>query len=112
MKQDNSFKKLGISENILKVINQEGFDVPTEIQEKSIPLILKGRDIIGGSATGSGKTLAFATGIIHACEKGKGIQSIVLTPTRELALQVKDSIKKFSKNKSKPTRNFYRKSRN
>ena len=95
----NKFKQLGIREEILKVIEEEHFDQPTEIQEKSIPLILQGRDIIGGSATGSGKTLAFSCGIITACEKGKGIQAIVLTPTRELAEQVTASMKKFSKYK-------------
>ncbi len=90
------FKKLGIIEPILKSIKKKGFKEPTSIQKKSIPLILKGKDVVGGSATGSGKTLAFGTGIITNSEKGKGIQSLVMTPTRELARQVASSLKYFS----------------
>ncbi|MDF1556919.1 MAG: DEAD/DEAH box helicase [ANME-2 cluster archaeon] len=91
------FKNLGISVPLLKSINHEKFDCPTEIQEKSIPLILAGKDIIAGSATGSGKTLAFGCGILQNAEKGKGIQALILTPTRELAEQVASAITKFSK---------------
>jgi ATP-dependent RNA helicase DeaD len=93
----DNFRKLGISEPILKSIKDEMFENPSDIQEKSIPLILKGRDVIAGSATGSGKTLAFACGIIENSEKGKGIQALILTPTRELAEQVAQSLKTFSK---------------
>lgn len=91
------FINLGINANLLKSINAENFVCPTEIQEKSIPLILAGNDIIAGSATGSGKTLAFACGILLTAEKGKGIQALILTPTRELAEQVASAITKFSK---------------
>ena len=90
------FERLGIIEPILKSIKNKGFEEPTPIQEKTIPLILKGKDIIGGSSTGSGKTLAFGTGIITNTEKGEGIQSLILTPTRELAGQVASSLKYFS----------------
>ncbi|MBN1503193.1 DEAD/DEAH box helicase [Candidatus Woesearchaeota archaeon] len=93
------FEELGIMNPVLKTIKEEGFDSPTEIQEKSIPIVLQGKDIIGGSATGSGKTLAYACAIIHKTEKGQGIQAIVLTPTRELAEQVSKSIQKFSRYK-------------
>ena len=92
-----NFKNLGISVRLLKTINDEKFDHPTEIQEKSIPLILAGEDVIAGSATGSGKTLAFACGILQTAKKGKGIQALVLTPTRELAEQVTNALRKFSK---------------
>ncbi|VVB84480.1 putative ATP-dependent RNA helicase [uncultured archaeon] len=92
-----SFKELGISEPVLKSINDEKFESPSEIQEKSIPLILAGKDVIAGSATGSGKTLAFAAGILQSSERGKGIQALVLTPTRELAEQVARALKNFSK---------------
>src|SRR3989338_6961108 len=91
------FEKLNISENILKVIKELGFTKPSEIQEKTIPLALQGKDILGGSATGSGKTLAFGAGIIQGVQKGKGIQALVLTPTRELAEQVARSLREFSK---------------
>jgi ATP-dependent RNA helicase DeaD len=93
----NEFKKLGVSEPILKSLEEKHIETPTEIQAKTIPLILQGKDVIAGSATGSGKTLAFGAGIIQNCEKGKGIQALVLTPTRELAEQVKDALKQFSK---------------
>lgn len=93
------FRKLGITPHIIRVIEEEKFEKPSEIQEKSIPLILEGKDVIAGSATGSGKTLVFGADIIHNCEKGKGIQALILTPTRELAEQVSKALKKFSKYK-------------
>jgi ATP-dependent RNA helicase DeaD len=93
------FRRLGILENILKVIKEENFEKPSEIQEKAIPLILAGKDVIGGSATGSGKTLAFGSGIIQKAERKRGIQAVILTPTRELAEQIKRELKKFSKHK-------------
>ncbi len=91
------FKKLGICEPILRAIQDERFIDPTEIQEKSIPHILDGRDVVAESATGSGKTLAFGSGILHNIEKGEGIQAVVLTPTRELAEQVAKSLRIFGK---------------
>jgi ATP-dependent RNA helicase DeaD len=94
------FRKLGIIEPILESIKEHRFSEPTEIQEKAIPVVVSGKDVIAGSATGSGKTLAFGAGIIQSCEKGKGLQSLVLTPTRELAEQVMNSLKKFSKHKA------------
>lgn len=95
----DNFKRLGISQPILRVIEEEGFEQPTEIQEKAIPLVLAGRDVIAGSSTGSGKTLAFGTGIIQNINEKKGIQSLILTPTRELAQQVSGALKNFSKYK-------------
>ncbi len=91
------FKKLGICEPILRAIEDERFIEPTEIQEKSIPYILDGRDVVAESATGSGKTLAFGSGILHDIEKGEGIQAVALTPTRELAEQVASSLRIFGK---------------
>ncbi len=95
----DSFKRLGIIEPILRMIEREGFEKPTEVQEKAIPPILEGRDVITGAATGSGKTLAFAAGIIQNSEKGKGIQALVLAPTRELAGQVSKALATFSQYK-------------
>ncbi len=92
-----NFKILGISEPVLRAIKDERFDSPSEIQEKSIPLIIAGKDVIAGSATGSGKTLAFAAGILKNTQKGRGIQALVLTPTRELAEQVAQALLRFSK---------------
>jgi len=93
------FRKLGLIEPIIKSIQEQEFKVPSEIQEKTIPLILEGRDVIAGAATGSGKTLAFAAGIIKDVVPGRGIQALVLTPTRELANQVAGAIYKFSEYK-------------
>lgn len=93
------FRKLGIIEPILRSIKEENFEKPTEIQEKSIPLVLAGKDVIAEAATGSGKTLAFASGIIKSSEKGNGIQALILTPTRELAEQNAKALNKFSKYK-------------
>ena len=93
------FRRLGIDEPILRAIEKEGFEEPSEIQQKATPLVLKGHDVIAGSATGSGKTLVFGAGLIHNTEPGKGIQSLILTPTRELAEQVTRSLRLFSRHK-------------
>ncbi|MGC9310561.1 MAG: DEAD/DEAH box helicase [Candidatus Aenigmatarchaeota archaeon] len=90
------FRKLGLEEPILEKIRVVGFEKPSEIQEKTIPLVLEGKDIIAASYTGSGKTLVFGLPMIQSFEKGAGIQGLVLTPTRELAIQVTKELKKFS----------------
>ena len=95
----DKFKQLGIAPEILKSLEEMKFTEPTEIQEKAIPLVVQGKDIIAGAATGSGKTLAFGAGIIHNCERQGIVQSLVLVPTRELADQVARSLKVFSKHK-------------
>ncbi|MFW5846547.1 MAG: DEAD/DEAH box helicase [Nanoarchaeota archaeon] len=94
----NKFKQLGLSEQLSKNLEKIGITEPTEIQEKTIPLTLKGKDVIGGSATGSGKTLAFSANIIENIQdkKPQEIQALILTPTRELAEQILNSIKSFS----------------
>ena len=94
------FTKLGLSKELTDVLKKLGFEKPTEIQEKAIPLAMIGKDIIGGSATGSGKTLAFTSAIIENLKPNGEIQSLILTPTRELAEQVAISIRQFSKNKA------------
>jgi len=90
------FSELGLSEEFLKNLEHFKYEEPTEIQEKAIPLVLQGEDILGGSATGSGKTLAFGAGIIEKITHGEGIKALVLTPTRELAEQVCVSLRDFS----------------
>jgi ATP-dependent RNA helicase DeaD len=94
-----TFKELGISPALLTVVKKLGFTIPTQIQEKSIPHIVKGKDVIGESATGSGKTLAFGCGIVERCIPKQGIQALVLTPTRELTEQVKEDLKKLARQK-------------
>jgi ATP-dependent RNA helicase DeaD len=90
------FEELNLSGELLRPIERLGMTVPTEIQEKSIPPILQGKDIIGESATGSGKTLAFGCGILDQVSPNKGLQALVLVPTRELAEQVKESLNELS----------------
>jgi len=94
------FENLNLSKQLMESINRLGFEEPTQIQRETIPLILKGKDVIGESATGSGKTLAFGAGIIEKCIPKGGVQAIVLVPTRELAEQVKEEMIKISYGKS------------
>jgi len=94
------FTKLGLSKELTDVLKKAGFKDPTEIQEQAIPPAMAGKDIIGGSETGSGKTLAFASAIIENLKPNREIQAIILTPTRELAVQVANSIRDFSQNKN------------
>ena len=97
------FRKLGLSEQVLKTLKEKKIDTPSEIQEKTIPLALSGKDIIGASKTGSGKTLAFASAIIEKIKPEKYVKAIIMTPTRELSEQVAESIKQFSKGNLKVT---------
>jgi len=94
----DEFKKLGLSEKTLKTLKELNFTIPTDIQLQTIPLILKDKDLIGNAETGSGKTLAFVTTIIEKIIPGKGIQALILTPTRELTIQIAQVINLFSKN--------------
>ena len=96
----NVFEKLGLNKKITEVLKELGYTVPTDIQEKTIPLILKGNDVIGNAFTGSGKTLAFASGVIENSIPGKGVQSLILAPTRELAEQITKVMRVFAKNYS------------
>lgn len=93
------FKELGLSEQVLYAVKNLGFTEPSEIQQKTIPLVVAGKDVIGCSATGSGKTFAFGAGIIDKMTRGEGIRTLVMTPTRELAEQVAMNLRKFSKSK-------------
>src|SRR3989338_7507857 len=88
---------LNLNPNLLKAIKDLGFNEPTQIQEKCIPPILEGKDIFGQSSTGSGKTAAFGLPILNSIEQNKGIQSLILTPTRELCVQVTEALRTFSK---------------
>jgi len=84
------FSELGLCQEVLDGIRDMGFEKATEIQEKAIPILLKQSDILATSATGSGKTAAFALPMLHNLflEKKKGIQALILAPTRELAQQI------------------------
>lgn len=95
----NLFENFGLSQELVTSISDLGFTDPTQIQGKSIPHIIKGKDVIGESATGSGKTLAFGCGIIETVSPGKGLQALILTPTRELTEQVKGVITQLARTK-------------
>jgi len=95
-----TFRELGLSREFVSALEKAKITTPSEIQEKTIPLVLAGKDVIGGSATGSGKTLAFASAIIENLKPNKRVQALVLTPTRELAKQVSTSISQLSKHKN------------
>ena len=91
------FTELDLPEEILRAVSEMGFTEATEIQSKAIPVMLEGRDLVGKSNTGTGKTAAFGLPAIAAIEKGvKNVQALVLCPTRELAMQACDEIKKFA----------------
>jgi len=95
---DGSFDQLGLTEPILKAIREVGYEVPTSIQFKTIPLLLAGHDLIGQAQTGTGKTAAFALPILQALDVGQNrVQALVLVPTRELALQVSEAIHTYSR---------------
>ncbi len=89
-----SFKNLGLSDEALKVIKKKGFEVPTPIQEKTIPSIIFGeKDIVAQAQTGTGKTAAFGLPLLELINEDlKVVQVLVLTPTRELAIQVAEEI--------------------
>ncbi len=92
-----SFEKLNISPDIVKGLREMGLTKPTQIQEKSIPLIREGKDVIGISKTGSGKTAAFGVPLLERIEHGKGLQVLVIVPVRELAVQITKELHKFGR---------------
>ncbi len=93
------FEDLNIEPTILGSLYEMGYETPTKIQYETIPLIKQGCDVIGQSETGSGKTAAFGIPMVEKVDRGKGIQAMVLAPTRELALQIAGELKKFSMRK-------------
>ncbi|MBT5924970.1 DEAD/DEAH box helicase, partial [Candidatus Woesearchaeota archaeon] len=93
-----TFEELNVSQKVVSVLKQEGIVTATDIQEKTIPLVHEGKDVIGISRTGSGKTAAFGVPLLEKVHLGKGVQGLVLAPTRELANQISNELKKWSKN--------------
>ena len=91
------FKELGLDDGILEAISYMGFEEATEIQEKAIPLIMEGNDIIGCAQTGTGKTAAFLLPIMHKVirNKSKNTSTLIIVPTRELALQIDQQFQGF-----------------
>ena len=93
------FEDFNLSKELMETIRRLGFTSPTQIQEKAIQLVVQGKDVIGESATGSGKTLVFGCGIVEKVIPNNGLQALVLTPTRELAEQIKNSLRQLSRYK-------------
>ncbi|MCA9833919.1 MAG: DEAD/DEAH box helicase [Thermomicrobiales bacterium] len=103
-----TFADLGLSTVLLESISQLGFKKPTPIQEAAIPALLNGEDIIGQAQTGSGKTAAFGLPIIDMIDgRDRRIQALILTPTRELAIQVSDALHNYGKHKGIQTLAIY-----
>ncbi len=93
-----SFESLGLSEQVLQAVREAGYSTPTPIQQQAIPSVLKGRDVIGLAQTGTGKTAAFTLPLVNQLIGGpRRTRAVVLTPTRELCMQVEESIHKYAK---------------
>ncbi|MEJ2214035.1 MAG: DEAD/DEAH box helicase, partial [Gammaproteobacteria bacterium] len=98
-----SFDNFGLSADILRAVSEQGYSNPTPIQNQAIPIVLQGKDILAGAQTGTGKTAAFTLPLLQliqqqAQEKGsRPVKALVLTPTRELAAQVGESVSVYGK---------------
>ncbi|MBL0709969.1 MAG: DEAD/DEAH box helicase [Colwellia sp.] len=99
-----SFTDLGLSEPLLKAVRDQGYDTPSPIQAQAIPAVISGRDVMAAAQTGTGKTAGFTLPLLQRLTSNKGIKvgannvrSLVLTPTRELAAQVSDSVATYGK---------------
>ncbi|MEN8727425.1 MAG: DEAD/DEAH box helicase, partial [Sulfurovum sp.] len=96
-----SFTNLGLSEPLLKSIKEQGYDTPTPIQQKAIPVVIEGKDVLAAAQTGTGKTAGFTLPLLERLAQTqpnlqkKQIRALVLTPTRELAAQVAQSISDY-----------------
>ncbi|WP_342451375.1 DEAD/DEAH box helicase [Neoroseomonas nitratireducens] len=99
----NAFEALSLDTRILQALAEEGYTTPTPIQAQAIPIVLEGRDLLGIAQTGTGKTAAFGLPLLHrlAQEKGRpprfGCRALILSPTRELASQIADSLKAYGR---------------
>jgi ATP-dependent RNA helicase RhlE len=99
-----SFDSLGLSEPLLKAVSEQGYTKPTPVQQHAIPLILEGQDVLAGAQTGTGKTASFSLPLLQRLmenldlhQKPRKVKALILTPTRELAVQVFESVKTYGK---------------
>jgi ATP-dependent RNA helicase DeaD len=93
-----TFKELGLSEPVLKALADVGYENPSPIQEQAIPFLLQGRDVIGQAQTGTGKTAAFGLPMVQFIDPSEQeVQALVLTPTRELCIQVTQALRTYAK---------------
>ena len=104
-----TFEELNLAPAIVQAVREQGYDTPTPIQAEAIPAVLAGRDLLGGAQTGTGKTAAFTLPLLHRLSVGEraqnrfggvAIRALVLTPTRELAAQVEESVRNYGKHLS------------
>lgn len=94
------FSELGLSDSLLKAIKRSGYEEATPIQEQTIPMVLEGKDVIGQAQTGTGKTAAFGLPIIENVDtENPNIQAIIISPTRELAIQTQEELYRLGKDK-------------
>lgn len=92
----SSFEELELSPEVLKAVSAMGFEKPTPIQEKTIPVLLSGKDVIGQAQTGTGKTAAFGIPVVEKVDRSKpAVQALILAPTRELAIQAAEEMNKL-----------------
>src|SRR3954468_1776781 len=95
-----TFAELGLSEPLLEALQHLGYENPTPIQEQAIPALLEGRDEIGQSQTGTGKTSSFGLPLLEYIDVGDDeVQALVLTPTRELCIQVTQALRAYGQKK-------------
>src|SRR5918911_4054419 len=95
-----TFAELGLSEPLLEALQHLGYENPTPIQEQAIPSLLEGRDVVGQAQTGTGKTAAFGLPMIEYVDPGQdAVQALVLTPTRELCIQVTQAVRAYGARK-------------
>ena len=94
---NNGFLEFHLKEKVLKGIFELGFNTPSPVQRDSIPLILEGHDLIAQAQTGTGKTAAFSIPILNMLKNNSEIEALIITPTRELAIQISDEIFKLGK---------------
>lgn len=99
-----SFEQLGLTEKLLQAVAEQGYTTPTPVQQQAIPVILAGRDVLAGAQTGTGKTAGFTLPLLqlldartNSLHKRRQVRALILTPTRELALQVYESVKTYGK---------------
>src|SRR5690554_7597034 len=103
MMNQTDFASLGLAEPLLRAISEAGYTQPTPIQAKAIPVVLEGRDLLAAAQTGTGKTAGFTLPLLHlmhqnpAQRKPGRPRCLILTPTRELAAQVEESVQTYSK---------------
>ncbi|SKA88082.1 ATP-dependent RNA helicase DeaD [Caloramator quimbayensis] len=93
------FEDLGLSKELLRAVEDMGFEEPSPIQRQAIPVVLEGKDVIGQAQTGTGKTAAFGMPVLELINSEKVLQAVILCPTRELAIQVAEEMKKLGKYK-------------